>query len=52
MHSTVTFMLTWRLLSITSIKKQIIMRTLNSNQLTSVSTETKTFTWNQKRRYR
>jgi len=28
------------------------MRTLNSNQITSTSNETKSFTWNRKRRYR
>jgi len=28
------------------------MRTLNSNQLSSTSKETKSFTWNNKRRYR
>ncbi|SDS42070.1 hypothetical protein SAMN04515667_2139 [Formosa sp. Hel1_31_208] len=55
MHSTVTILLFCRLSSITSIinnLNQNIMRTLNSNQLTSTSTETKTYTWNTKRRYR
>jgi len=28
------------------------MRTLNNNQLSSTSTETKSYTWNLKRRYR
>ena len=28
------------------------MRTLNNNQLTSTSTETKSYSWNSKRRYR
>ncbi|BAO77298.1 hypothetical protein WPG_3068 [Winogradskyella sp. PG-2] len=35
-----------------SIKKRKNMRTLNNNQLSNTSTETKGFTWNSKRRYR
>ncbi|WP_299525351.1 hypothetical protein [Winogradskyella sp.] len=33
-------------------KNQRIMRTLNNNQLTSTGVDTKSYTWNSKRRYR
>ena len=51
MHSTVTNLNYGRLSSIT-IKKQTIMRTLNTNQLSGTLIETKSNQWNTKRRYR
>ncbi len=67
-HSTVTKLIFDRLSSInnqqwgfgyaltpiinSSIKIRTVMRTLNSNQLSSTLSHTKSYTWNSKRRYR
>jgi len=52
MHSTVTILIYSRLFSINQSLKPIIMRTLNSNQVSEKLTTSKGFTWNSKRRYR
>ncbi len=51
MHSTVTKQIVVRLLTIT-FKTTIIMRTLDSNALTSRVKNSKAYEWNSKRRYR
>ena len=51
MQSTVTVLRFPRLLSINRLKQKI-MRTLNSNQLSSTSAATRSYTWNSKRRLR
>jgi len=51
MQSTVTILFLCRLLGVDQLK-QNIMRTLNNNQLSSKSTESKSYTWNSKRRFR
>ncbi len=51
MQSTVTFLFLYRLLGIHQLNKKI-MRTLNNNQLTSKTTESKSYAWNSKRRFR
>ncbi len=50
-HSTVTFYIYSRLSSINQLKITI-MRTLNNNQLSGTLTVTKSYQWNNKRRYR
>ena len=50
MHSTVTKTIVLRLFSITF--KTSIMRTLDSNELTSRVKQSKAYAWNSKRRYR
>jgi len=60
MHSTVTKLKLRRLSSITIKKQQLllinqtlsIMRTLNNNQITSKSPNSKSYNWNTKRRFR
>ena len=51
-HSTVTKVKFCRLYSINSIKKRKTMRTLNTNQLSSTLPNSKSYSWNSKRRYR
>ena len=51
MQSTVTILFLCRLLGVDQLK-QNIMRTLNNNQISSKSTESKSYTWNSKRRFR
>ena len=50
-HSTVTKLKCRRLSSINQLKTTI-MRTLNTNQLSDTLKNTKSHTWNSKRRYR
>jgi len=52
LHSTVTKLILYRLSSINQLKNEKIMRTLNSNQLSETLSNTKSNTWNSKRRYR
>ena len=51
LHSTVTFLISPRLLDVNQIKLNI-MRTLNSNRITEKVSATKGYAWNLKRRYR
>ena len=50
-QSTVTLLVSLRLLDVNQIKLYI-MRTLNNNQITEKVSTTKGYTWNLKRRYR
>jgi hypothetical protein len=51
MHSTVTKLFMCRLLSINQLKNNT-MRTLNNNQLTGTFENSKSQSWNSKRRFR
>ncbi|WP_338733915.1 hypothetical protein [Mangrovimonas cancribranchiae] len=52
MHSTVTILDFGRLLGVNQSKNTFIMRTLNNNQISGTLSNTKSYTWNTKRRYR
>ena len=51
-HSTVTFFILIRLYSIIKKLKNNKMRTFNNNQITQKLSETKSYTWNARRRFK